>query len=1537
MGDNKINTVVPSKGLFTDYSKINNSKEIWTYARNVTINSHLGQITHIQNEPSTKFCAEFPYSFLGSIKLKNDRWAIFTTDEKTNHEIGIFNSSDCTYTKLVNSACLDFNLSNPIFGAAKETKDCTESIYWVDGQRNEIRYLNLNNIPYTYTIKNDNCDTKKYTNNLDCDRLSFTKKITIPCITLRTLNTGFLENGTYQVTLAYSVNGTRLSDYFGVTNPIQVFNHGRRNGSLSINITDLETDFDSYNLILIATVNNITSYYDLGEYNINQTSHVIDNIKTEFTPISNKEITVKRPYYQKADYLIANDQYLFVSGISIRPKLDYQKQALNIKAEYTVSEAPIDYYERNNEVGYYRDEVYSFGIQWLFEDGEWSEIFHIPGRLPKKNEKNRVYGKDVFEQIDNCNGITNQEFWQVYNTAGSMSRVSAKTVCNLKKIGYGEMAYHESVEQYPDNKEMFGETACTKIRHHKFPDECKVPRYTNDDGNIKLNILGIQFKNIQHPLDANKKRIKDIKGYRIWRGDRNNNKSIIARGLMSNVRSYTDKLQNNVKYSNYPYNDLSSDQLLSSTQTLLKQNKETNYNALTNYSKNEFTFYGPHTLIDRVGLGDYLQFETEEKSTVEGFFEEVYKHPKSKLISDKVLAFALLVGAVDGYLKAFTGKKVEFKYTDGVINSSVVNPTAVPPVTNSTLVLKNIKAVEREANALNNWGAIDAGTATIGVNKYILGAIKNVGKIGAFAYFAAETAQKVIQAFYDFSDWKQYALQYNSHAFFNRSVCIKPENKRRKIQHYQYLSSGVNTIQDRSNEKYNNLFKENNVYLRLNADVEDLKGDNSRVSIGKNNLCSDVFRNIKSKASLFYSTVKQTNLSQYGKIDNIRYLNIDSCYNKIDKNKSVYESGSLLGGDCYINRFSINIKTDFFANTLYDQPDGFPFDYRTNKTLAYPRYWVDSHQYDLSEIVPTTLSATNYPKESNLPQNKYNLDCKNKKGFSLIKNQYFYTSHNGVLEFIVESDYNLDLRDWKDKTPQFYTKNSDIKELFKNKGDDKVYEEFIYDKSFSKQNNEEFFYQQVIDFNPLTDCSFYLKNKVAYTLPSYTDQKYDNWLNFLPNSYYSFSQSQFGNLTTIKLVDHQQLLFLFDKSSPYTTPGVQELNTADGSSIYLGDGTLIRAPRPLSYTDDYYGNCQSRFSFNNTKFGFFYASQRKGNWFQYGKGLDEISRNGMFYWFDKYLPSQLLKTFPNFIDNDNPMNGIGLLSAYDPSFEILYLTKKDYTPKYKEITYDDKTNKFTYKGLTVLLHDRKYFNDVSFTISYSPSLEVFISWHDYQPVSYINSENHFFSIINENGKSSIHEHNVRCDSFSNFYNVDYPHAFRVPINNGQEVEILKSIEYQADTLLFKDNCKDFYQVLDTTYDKAIISNQEQISGNILLNIKEKNNMLASLRYDKVLYNALKDGYDIYVDKNEQKYRFNKFSDIVKDRGEFSITREELIQTDESGYKFSINKQAIDYNKSIYEKKKFRNTQSELYLERTISNQNKHLFYLANNKQTSSPR
>jgi len=1534
---NNIKVNAPVKGLVTDFSKFNLEENVWTYARNVRVTSHLGDMLHIENEPATKFCVDLPYLYLGSIKLKNGRFIIATTDNK-NSELGIFDSKECTYTKVVNNQCLNFNSSFPIFGVSKINSEGQETIYFVDGQRNEIRVLNLDKIPYTYRTTKDGCKTKVYTNILDCNEISYTKRFTVPTLHINSLNTGFLANGAYQLAIAYATKGQRLTDYYGVTNPLQIWNHGANTGAISVTITGLDRDFDSYKLMLIATINNITTYYELGDFNITQTSHVITKIKPEHTPVLNKEVAVKNTYYQKADNIVANDKHLIILGPSIRHKLDYQRQAMSIVSEYVVAQAPLDYYRLNNEAGHYRDETYPYAIQWLYDDGEWSDLFHIPGRRATEKELEQVYGADVVELKDNCDTIKTQKYWQVYNTAGKPTAVSSKEVCNLKVIATGQMAYHESTELYPDNKDQYGDRACTPINHHTFPDECITPRYTKTKEGVKINILGIRFKNIQHPVDEKGKKITSIVGYRIWRGDRSNNKKIIARGIATNVRSYKDKNKDTIKYTNYPFNDLTSDQLLSEKQTYLKLKEEKGYVPLTTYYDNEFTFFSPHTFFDHIGLGNHIKFETVETATVQGFFEEVYKHPKGKLISNNVLAFALLIGAVDGYLKAVTGQKTEIKYADGAITTAfaIVDP---PSAGTTVQTLSGIKAVQQIASALNSWGSITAGTATIGASKYILKALEVLGKAGAFVYFAAESAQKVLEAFYNFSSWKQYALQYNGHAFFNTQSCIKKEQKIRRLDYYQYLSTGMNAIQDRSTEKYNNLYKENNVFLRLNSGVEDIKGDKSRVSISKNGLCGNIFSPIQSKAAVFYATIKNTFPSQYGQLDSIIYLATSGKYNKTDLNQPSYTSDVVYGGDCYINRFSFNNRTDFFYSPLYDQPDGVPFDYRSVNALAYPRYWVDFHQYDFSEIVPSSIGKVkdSYKNQSNLPMNKYNLDCRNKKGLALVKDQYFYTSYNGVFDFIVESDYNLELRDWKESTPDFYTKNSNLSALFKNKGEERHIEEFIYDKSYSKQLNDEFFYQ--FPFTP-EKLRTYFPNAVAFSSPAQQEASYDNWLSMPPINYFEFNENQLGNLTAVKTVDSQQVMFLFDNASPYITPGRQELKTTDDSVIYLGDSTLIRDPRPLVTTEDNYGSCQSRFALIQNKFGLFYPSQRKGNWFQFTKNLDDLSKKGMYYWFNMYLPSFLLKQFPTFVDKDNPMHGVGLLSSYDPTYETAYLTKKDYEvkPEYlSDITYDKVKNRFLYKGVVIPFKDPKYFNDISYTISYHLGMGFFVSWHDYQPVAYLPTEDHFMSVINEDSKSSIHKHNEVCDLFSNFYGKDYPHAFEVNINNGQTVNILKSIEYQADTLVYGSNCKDFFQLLDTTYDIARISNQEQISGNLHLNIKAKNSMKGSLLYDTITFNPSLSAFEIYVDKSEQKHRFNKFADITKDRGEFTMVQEPLILTDNSGYRQSINLNAVSYDKSIYERKKIRNTQTRLYLEKTISGRNSHKFYLTNSKQLNSPR
>ena len=50
----------------------------------------------------------------------------------------------------------------------------------------------------------------------------------------------------------------------------------------------------------------------------------------------------------------------------------------------------------------------------------------------------------------------------------------------------------------------------------------------------------------------------DIVAYKIVRGDRGTNKSVIAKGILRNVNKYT-RDEEDYYYPNYPYNDLSSD------------------------------------------------------------------------------------------------------------------------------------------------------------------------------------------------------------------------------------------------------------------------------------------------------------------------------------------------------------------------------------------------------------------------------------------------------------------------------------------------------------------------------------------------------------------------------------------------------------------------------------------------------------------------------------------------------------------------------------------------------------------------------------------------------------------------------------------------------------------------------------------------------------------------------------------------------------------------------------------------------------------
>ena len=106
-----------------------------------------------------------------------------------------------------------------------------------------------------------------------------------------------------------------------------------------------------------------------------------------------------------------------------------------------------------------------------------------------------------------------------------------------------------------------------------------------------------------------------------------------------------------------------------------------------------------------------------------------------------------------------------------------------------------------------------------------------------------------------------------------------------------------------------------------------------------------------------------------------------------------------------------------------------------------------------------------------------------------------------------------------------------------------------------------------------------------------------------------------------------------------------------------------------------------------------------------------------------------------------------------------------------------------------------------------------------------------------------------------------------------------------------------------------------------------------LSYPQIGTNSIK----INFSKEEQKYRFNQFWDITKDRGEFSGASTPMFITKPNGYEFQINPAYVDYNKSPLQRKKFRHNVNRVWLRKMRSNDVKLMLKLTNQKTLQSPR
>jgi hypothetical protein len=1133
------------------------------------------------------------------------------------------------------------------------------------------------------------------------------------------------------------------------------------------------------------------------------------------------------------------------------------------------------------------------------------------------------------------------------------------------------------------------------IRHHKFPENtlyggAGASTITNHyvDNQKIIRILAVTFENIQPPVDNDGNIISSIVGYEILRGSRQGNKTVLFKGMINNMREYVipDSVAVNRRglYPNYPFNSLFPDPFTSITETSYETiGGLTDYNPNPQISRRHFTFHSPDTMFNKPFLSQReLKIYGAMYGIAECNYQHPRKHPKHVFVTDAAFIVSIIIGIGFAIAKQIGKRSTNMKRPSYYSYDLVAGDSTTVPGLNAvgytiwqggeaamtgaeTLnknvsgILSSFLGIDLTESSLNTAADIGAGlNVTPGTGVTWEGAeyyyedksqvptpLKVLQAIPMFTTNLSEGTDLTLDLIYNFSKPRQYALQYLAYCGYESFGIPYNNNRRRLINDAYYLDSQLQNYN--LTHRINNILRFKTVAFDTSANVEDLIDalrDDTLKDMKASDLGNDnLFSKFNRRASSHYVAFKNRLRNQYGQLTAIRQLQASYC--PIDINQK--SSGTIFGGDTYIGRYQEKNTFFHFYQWLYDQPDRSEWNYHLYDTVQHQAFWMDTDPFDTGEFVNsvgqaitnafTSGSAADLFQDLVTPSDKHCFDRLNNTGFLALKNVYMYLFHSSVRDFYVESELNIDHRDYGDLISQrHWAYLSDLPQMF----DTEIIRAgnfYSLDRSLSVSQHPvtklRWGKMQDRDYNPTKaeTCYTEFPQRLLYSLPQEILLKKDNWSVFLANNYKDFR----SKISTIKAYQKTGICLLFEHEAPGIFPGVDELQLRSGTSITVGDGGLfLREMQSLINSDREYefGSCQSRRGAINTPSGIYYMCLDQGKIFGIGNGLTEVSLRGNENWINQYLPYQLLLDFPDYDLVDNPVAGIGCQAVYDNEWAIVYFCKKDYRLKpefLSRVEYAGK-GKFLVDGIAqVDTGDFRYFDNASWTMSFDPKTQSFISWHDWHPDLTMGATNTFMTTQGQ----SVWKHNVRCDLYCNYYNQDFPFELEFQLDNLPAITTIRNVEYYMQAFRFKDNCRDRFHVLEFNFDEAVVYNSEQVSGLLKLNLNPKNDVVLLTQYPIVGLNQI----DILYSKEEHKYRFNQFWDTTRDRGEFTLSEESIWITEPNGYIKNLNPVNLNYSKSEFERKKIRHNNNRVILRRVVSGNHKMLMILNNTKLQNSPR
>ena len=1433
-----------------------------SYALNAIVENFDGNSVLYQNETGNVLCTNFPtgYELIGAHNIYEKHLIVLflVKDDETTSEIGVVDTNTCLYTKKINAPCIGFTKSHPILKMVYKVTNCSTEVYFYSPK---MLWMDLEKLPFKEILEEGHC-APIITDEVDCNKMRVQPDFSIPQLEITSVDSdGELTAGTYQFAIQYAnLLGEAYTSYYSVTNPLPIFDPTRLTQdfnfpvgkSINVNITNIDITgfYDYFNLAVIKTINNITSVELMGTYKIVSPTQLITYTGQNKTQIrlTVDDVFQKYPRWDEAGDITSVQDILIWSDLTTTERLNYQEIASQVTLQWQTWRL------RNNKPyanelhatynrGYMRDEIVPFGLVFVLDNGYQTDQFPIPSRIANSNDLDIIFNDDVVDaSVPVCDTPQPRFRWQVYNTASNNGLV-----------------INPCPSPFP----------CVEV------DDCYEGPWESGD-------FAYWESTEKYPcIDS------------IW-------------GALANKpirhHKFPDNLISPIHDENFIYPmgvQLDMQQL-----TELIRNS-----ALTDEQKARIQavkIVRGNTANNKSVIAKGMIFNVGKYSR-EGGTYYFPNYPYNDLRSDPFLGDSQ-TGQDDPNpnarrLKAYDNEECHLRYTMHSPDTSFYQPG-----------LGNILKLETaeygtstghfqivKENARYKFLTRDAYATAVAVAQALGFASSHPSQLNFFSGEAAMAAfQVMIDILYKSIPRINYAYQFNSIGNYDKFINVQNDgNKQRRVDIAAYATPGVISLSD--DHPINNWQRESSVYLRttrplpfpnINVNVPE---DQSRWVLSEENLCGG-FSELRDKdISAYYASLKTAFVNQYGQIDS--YEVIDTGFQELLSLDAPLENRyrSIFGGDTFINKFAIKKKLPFFIDNRVNADDESDIFYNEIGNAAYPLYWLstDAQSYGSGGGIFNALDRMFGVKINNF-------DCRADKFF--YQDGKFYLFAYGIPYFWTESRVNVDLRQaYNSKEGDFFPHVDEfipdewLQEKFVSIQQDNTY---WYNKSFSKQNKENFFSRLPDDFEEI-ECQHKMPNSCIYSeaQEDVIDYRRNSWLIYKPASNFDFPLN-YGKLTSLDGMENKAVLARFEKKSLlYNT--LLTINTSNPQAAYLGNDTLFKASPPIDYAETDMGFMGSQHKFLlRTEYGTVSADAERGQIFLLqGNSGKELTNQHVNKFFSQYLPFQIKRAFPTF-PIDNHYTSCGLHGVYDAQYNRFILTKIDYKPLNNNIVYTN--NKFYLFDEEIQLTNPTYFCNTSFTISYDFDNQNWTSFHTYIPNYYVGNNNTFYSGI-QNG---LWQHNNTFTLFNNFYDNIEPYIIEYPYSFKPQDEILQNIQDYTRVLEYLDD-RTFIQTDDVYFNKAILYTPQQCSGLLLLTKKPQNNLALYGTFPK--YNT--DSKEILYTKSSSFYQFNTFWSLVDDK------RQPLFIsscTSLSIYK-ELNQANMSYSKRSYKKEPLRGKELKVRL------------------------